>query len=96
MSDYYCPPDNFSISLVGTNTSPETISMQIIVEFCSQDYLDYHYSGKGLKCKSNEEIMSIISYTNMRFALVTDYFDTSDFVNYPIKPTSSLMINTLA
>ena len=75
MEDYYCPPDNYTVPLIGTYSSSQTSTMRVDVAMCTQDYLDYHYTRKGLKCKTENEIMGMIPYTNLRFALATDYLD---------------------
>ena len=59
--------------------------MDFVVNYCSQDYLDKKHPGKGLKCKPKEEIIAVVPYIHISFAIWNSYFDINEYVNYPIK-----------
>ncbi len=80
-----CPIKDFNITLKGSFSSKEAKFMEVQIDYCTPEYLEWKFPGMKKKCKSKEEANKIIKNIQIYVPVLTMYFDQYSFNGSSVK-----------
>ena len=76
---FKCLKEGYSYSINGSFTGKYINFLRVVVDYCTQSYLQLKYPGTTKVCKSRDQTDKLILEAQVDIYMLTQYFDDSEF-----------------